>query len=82
MSVSAAPATETVLLFHSAVLEQILLTIKQKKLGSIRPDYGCICCETFSSFPECLCTFLGAKVKKVEDSVKNSYILNQSKPIQ
>lgn len=26
--------------------------------------------------------FLGAKVKKVEDSVRKCYILNQSKPIQ
>lgn len=34
------------------------------------------------SFPEHLGTFLDVKVKKVSGSVRNSYILNQSKPIQ
>ena len=59
-----------------------IVTSKTKVAGLIGPDYGGTCCWVFRSFPECLNTFLDAKVKKVSGSVRNSYILNQSKPIQ
>lgn len=79
---SAALATETALLCSLFGFVADIVTSKRKVAGFIRPDYGGICCGVFTSLPERLSTSLDAKGKKVSGSVRNSYILNQSKPIQ
>lgn len=79
---SAALATDTALLCSLFSFVAGIVTSKRKVAGFIRHDYGGICCGVFTSLPECLSNFLDVKGKKVSSSVRNSYILNQSKPIQ